>query len=312
MVEPAKHSRQPKPHSSGRKAVTIERLETDLTRVRAPNPGPLTGTGTNSYVVGRNRLAVIDPGPAAHDHLATLVRAIDGRPVDVILVTHSHLDHSPLAHDLARETGGAPIAAFGRSGVGRSTIMDELANQGDIGGGEGVDPGFDTTIALEHGAQIIADGEPITALHTPGHFGNHLCFAWRDALFSGDHVMGWATTLISPPDGDLTDFMASCKLLLDRNERVYYPGHGDPIDNPQERVEWLISHRLEREAQVLDALSRRAATPAQLTQMIYTDVSPKLWPAAQRNVLAHLIDLTVRERVRPVGTLSMGAIFEIA
>ena len=189
--------------------------------------------------------------------------------------------------------------------------MEELAKDGEIGGGEGADPDFAPNDALRDGSQFELEGDIITALHTPGHFGNHMCFAWRDALFSGDHVMGWATTLISPPDGDLTDFMSSCERLRTRADRVYYPGHGAQIDDPAARVTWLMDHRRSREQQVLDALTDGPATPGSLTQSIYTDVAPSLWPAAERNVLAHLIDLTTRGITAPKAQLSAHCEFRL-
>ena len=290
--------------------MVAERLEADLVRLRAPNPGPLTGDGTNSYILGRERLVIIDPGPTSRPHLAALLAAVDDRPVDRILVTHSHLDHSPLARDLSQLTG-APVAAFGPTGAGRSAIMEELAKDSEIGGGEGADPDFVPHEALPDGTQFELEGDTITALHTPGHFGNHMCFAWRDALFSGDHVMGWATTLISPPDGDLTDFMSSCERLRTRAGRVYYPGHGTQIDDPISRVTWLMDHRRSREKQVLNVLTDGPATPGSLTQSIYTDVAPSLWPAAERNVLAHLIDLTTRGITAPKAQLSAHCEFHL-
>ncbi|MBT8411798.1 MAG: MBL fold metallo-hydrolase, partial [Octadecabacter sp.] len=187
-------------------AVTVE---DGLTRVLAPNASPMTYWGTNSYILGHDRVAVIDPGPDDPKHLASLIRAIAGRPVSHILVTHSHLDHSPLARALSQATD-APVLAFGDSNAGRSVAMQELAASGLMGGGEGVDPTFAPDILVADGDTITGDGWALTALHTPGHFGNHLSFLWGDVAFTGDHLMDWATSLVSPPDGDLTDFMASC------------------------------------------------------------------------------------------------------
>ncbi len=165
--------------------------------------------------------------------------------------------------------------------------MEKLAAAGLTGGGEGLDAEF-------HPDQCLADGDrigPIEAIHTPGHMGGHLCFGFGDLLFSGDHVMGWATSLVSPPDGDLTDFMASCTRLQSRKARVYYPGHGDPILSPADRLAWLIAHRRDREAQIRAALRTGGGTVPDLTARVYTDVADHLLPAAERNVFAHLIDL---------------------
>ncbi|MEM1342229.1 MAG: MBL fold metallo-hydrolase, partial [Pseudomonadota bacterium] len=230
-----------------------EMLEPDLLRLRAPNPSPLTGSGTNAYVLGQRSCVVIDPGPDIDAHRDAILAACAGRPVEAILVTHSHRDHSTLAPKLAAEVD-APVCAFGPAEAGRSARMTALVQTGHLEGGEGLDHAFVPDTLLTDGADIALEGEPITALHTPGHLGNHLCYAWRGALFSGDHVMDWSTTLISPPDGDLTDFMASCARLAARQDRVYYPGHGDPVTDPAARVSNLIAHRKSREMQVLAAL----------------------------------------------------------
>ncbi|MEM9438335.1 MAG: MBL fold metallo-hydrolase [Pseudomonadota bacterium] len=290
--------------------MSVEELEAGLLRFLAPNPSPLTAEGTNTYVLLGEACTLIDPGPIIESHKDAIIEALDGRTLEAILVTHSHRDHSPLARPLAELTG-AKVYAFGATGTGRSAIMEDLAAQSSLGGGEGADPDFAPDILLTHGESIETPAGAITALHTPGHFGNHLCFAWNDALFSGDHVMGWASTLVSPPDGDLTDFMRSCRLLVERGDRIYYPGHGDPITSPKDRVEWLIKHRLSRERQVLDALKTASATARDLTATIYLDVEKHLWPAAERNVLAHLIDLTSRGLVAPESTLSRASKFKL-
>ncbi|MEL6916082.1 MAG: MBL fold metallo-hydrolase [Pseudomonadota bacterium] len=277
------------------------RLEEDLLLLRAPNPSPLTAEGTNTYILGRGAAVVIDPGPEDARHHAALRAALAGRDVAAILVTHSHRDHSPLARALAAETG-APVHGFGPTGAGTSAIMAAL--EGDLGGGEGADAAFVPDVTLAQGETVRLGEETLTALHTPGHFGNHLCFAWRGALFSGDHVMGWASTLVSPPDGDLTDFMASCALLAAREDRVYYPGHGAPVTDPAARLAWLVDHRKAREAQILAALGAVPRSAMEITRAVYTDVAETLWPAAARNVLAHLIDLTARGLAAPDGALS--------
>ncbi len=275
-------------------------MEPGIRRVLAPNPSPMTYRGTNTYLIGRGDVAVIDPGPAIPAHLEAILTALapDER-ISHILVTHSHLDHSPLAADLSRRTG-APVLAFGDSAAGR---RDDLALP-DLGGGEGVDHRFQPDILLADGAEIRGGDWALTALWTPGHMGNHLCFARQDHVFTGDHVMGWATSMVSPPDGDLSDFMASLNRLADRRDRVFYPAHGAPIAAPQARVQELISHRRRREGQILAALSDGPATPQMLTARIYTDVPPALLPAAERNVLAHLIDLTRHRITTPDGPLS--------
>ncbi len=281
-------------------------------RILAPNPSPMTWRGTNTYLVGTRDIAVIDPGPASDPHLDAILAALrPGQKISHIFVTHSHLDHSPLAAPLQAATQ-APILAFGPSDAGRSPIMEEIASSGLAGGGEGIDQGFACDQRLSHGEIITGDGWSLEALHTPGHIGNHLCFALGDTLFSGDHVMGWASSLVSPPDGDLTDFMSSCRLLLTRAWHQFLPGHGAPVRNPQERVEWLINHRLHRESEILSALSAGPACAATLAKAIYTDIPPALLPAATRNVFAHLIDLFQRQKVQTNSALGVETVFQLS
>lgn len=286
-------------------------LAPGLRLIRAPNPSPMTYTGTNTYVLGQSDLAVIDPGPDSPAHLAAILAAAgQGRRISHIIVTHAHKDHSSLAGALARETG-APIYAFGDATAGRSAIMTALASQGLAGGGEGLDLGFSPDVALADGAVVEGAGWRLEALHTPGHIGNHLCLAWNDVCFSGDHVMGWASSVVSPPDGDITDFMASCRKLQSRQWRVFYPGHGDPIPDPSARLSWLIEHRLKREAEILNALREGPMTAQALAEQIYVDAPAKLLPMAARNVFAHLVDLKQKNRVSPLGVLSETAAFRL-
>ncbi len=292
------------------RAGQVQMLRDDLALVLAPNPSPLTGPGTNTYLLGRDRLVVIDPGPAIPSHLAAVLDAIGGRRVDHILVTHSHLDHSALAPALAAATG-APVCAFGGPMAGRSAAMTSLAARGLTGGGEGIDRDFMPDRVLADGQVMHGDWGQITAIHTPGHIGNHLCFLWGDALFSGDQVMGWASSLVSPPDGDLTDFMASCRKLQEIPAACFYPGHGAPVPDPQERLAWLIAHRLQREAQIIAALTTGPATPQAITAQVYADLSPILVKAAERNVLAHLIDLHGKGRVTAAPALAETAVFQL-
>lgn len=291
---------------------TVERLEPGIRRVLAPNPSPMTHWGTNSYIIGEGEVAVIDPGPAEPAHLRAILGALaPGERITHILVTHSHVDHSPLAGPLSQATG-APVLAFGDSRAGRSEVMERLARAGLSGGGEGVDAGFAPDERLVDGQEISGKGWRITALWTPGHFGNHLCFALGDALFTGDHVMGWASSLVSPPDGDLTAFMASTRRLTARQDRIYYPGHGAPVTRPAKRVRWLLEHRRSREAALLEALARGPATVAELTARVYTDIPSPMRPMAERNAFAHLIDLVHHSRVRAEPKLSFSARFSLA
>ncbi|WP_232830597.1 MBL fold metallo-hydrolase [Oceanicella sp. SM1341] len=291
----------------------VERLAPGIRAVTAPNAGPMTFTGTRSYLVGEGELALIDPGPDSEAHFRALAAVLEaGERISHILVTHSHVDHSPLAARM-RALTGAPVLAFGPHGAGMSPQMRSLTASGtDLGGGEGADTGFAPDITLEDGAQVRGAGWTLTALHTPGHLSNHLSFALEGegALFSGDHVMGWATTLVSPPEGDLAAFMASLRRLAVRGEdRVYYPGHGAPVEDPAALVSHVLAHREGREAQIREALDAGPATPAALAARIYAGLDPRLLPAAERNVLAHLLDLAARGAVAPEGELSAGAVF---
>ena len=287
-----------------------ETLEPQLRRIVAPNPSPMTNAGTNTYLLGERGIAVIDPGPEDRGHLEAILEALTpGQFVSHIFVTHAHLDHSPLSRALSAFTE-APVYAFGPADAGRSTAMKRLVEIGFEGGGEGVDTSFVPDRRLSDGDVIAGDGWTLRVIHTPGHMGNHICLGWGDCCFTADHVMGWASSLVSPPDGDLTDFMASCTMLKARNWRRFFPGHGQPIDTPNDRIDWLIAHRKARETAILDILDVAPATVAELARKIYTDTPELLLPAAERNVLAHLIDLSGRTRVRPVGRMAADASFE--
>lgn len=286
------------------------RLNPGLRRVTAPNPSPMTFTGTQTYLLGDGEVVVIDPGPALPAHLDAIRAALDpGERVVQILVTHSHLDHSPLARPLAEITG-APVLAAGPSDWGRSPAMEALAAAGAVGGGEGVDTDFRPDVAIFEGDTLDGPWGRIEVLETPGHMANHLSFAWAGALFSGDLVMGWSTSLVSPPDGDMTAFYASVARLAARDDRVFYPGHGDAVTAPQARAAELIAHRRGREAQILDTLAQTGpASATALARAIYTDVQPALLPAAARNVLAHLIDLSERALIAPQGPIAADTSF---
>lgn len=286
-------------------------LAPGLTRVLAPNPSPMTLHGTNTYLLGETRLVVIDPGPDSSEHLAALERAIDGRPVEAILATHAHLDHTPLCPRLS-DLCGAPVHGFGPYDAGRRPVMARLSQEVTLGGGEGVDAAFTPDQILTDGAVLETEHGPLEALHLPGHMANHMGFAWNDMLFCGDHVMGWASSLVSPPDGDLTAFMASCNRLLARPEQIYHPGHGDPIADGPARVRWLIAHRQARTTQTLNALEQGPAGLQDLTRRVYTDIDPKMLPAAARNLLAHLLALAEEGVVTATPSLSPEAVFALS
>lgn len=285
------------------------RLADGLRRVLAPNPSPMTYRGTNTYLLGTRELAVIDPGPLSEAHLQAILAALEpGQSISHIVVTHSHLDHSPLARPLSERTG-APVIAFGGAGAGRSAVMAQLAAAGLAGGGEGIDREFAPDITVADGARIEGDGWALEVIHTPGHLGNHIALGWGEMCFTADHVMGWASSLVSPPDGDLTDFMASCRKLRARRWDVLHPGHGAPVSDPAGRLDWLLEHRLAREASILAALADGPATAAELAARIYTETPAALLPAAERNVFAHLVDLGAQNRVEAEGPLAVKARF---
>lgn len=288
-----------------------EALEPGLRRIVAPNPSPMTYRGTNTYLLGERGLAVLDPGPDSPEHLAAILAAVGpDQHVSHIVVTHTHLDHSPLARNLSTQTG-APILAFGDAHSGRSVVMRQLAASGAVGGGEGVDITFSPDDLLPDNSIVSGDGWQLNVIHTPGHIGNHISLGWNDACFTADHVMGWASSLVSPPDGDLTDFMQSCTRLQANDWRVFYPGHGAQIDDPAARLDWLISHRRSREASILEILATGPTNAPNLAQKIYTETPTALLGAAIRNVLAQLIDLNERGLVSHDAPLNEGSIFTL-
>lgn len=290
---------------------SVVEIEPGIRRILAPNPSPMTHWGTNTYILGTGSdLCVVDPGPAIPAHLDAILGAISGARVTRIVVTHSHRDHSPLARDLARRTG-AEIAGFGPSDAGRSAMMQALARSGLAGGGEGVDREFLPDLQVEDGSVLSGADWSVEVIHTPGHMGNHVCLAMGDTILTGDHVMGWASSLVSPPDGDVSDFVSSCARLALRQARLLLPGHGRPIDDPLARLDWLITHRREREAQILERVgpAPEPATAGDLARTIYTDIPDQMLPAAERNVFAHLVDLTAKGVLATPGPISPDSAF---
>lgn len=274
--------------------------------ILAPNPSPLTGQGTNTFLLGRRHVAVIDPGPDHAGHRAAILEASGGR-ITHIFVTHAHLDHSEGARALSQETG-APILAFGDALAGRSAVMQRLAAEGVLEGGEGLDRGFRPDVTLSDGAVVETPDWSLRAIHTPGHAANHLSFAFEDLLFCGDIVLGWSTTLISPPDGDLGDYFRSLDRIGALGASRLLPAHGAAIDAPAPRLAELAAHRRERTAQILAALRDGPADAATLAARIY-DIPAALMPAATRNVLAHLVALDALGAVRAEGDFSSRARF---
>jgi glyoxylase-like metal-dependent hydrolase (beta-lactamase superfamily II) len=279
--------------TAARPSGSMPRLRTIL----APNPSPLTYQGTNTYLLGSGQVAVIDPGPDLPAHLDAIRAALEpGEAVSHILVTHPHRDHSALAPALSIATG-APVLAFGTATEGRPPLMQSLAETGLTATGDGLDLAFLPDQRLADGETLSGPDWQVTALHTPGHLGSHLCFSVGAWLFSGDHVMGWSTSVISPPDGDMRAYVDALQMLDRPDWTLFLPGHGDPITTPQDRVRNLITHRRQREAQILDALAHGPADAASLAQTLYADIPPNLLPAARQNVLAHLLDLQEKNLV---------------
>lgn len=278
------------------------RLEPVAPRVRrivARNPGPFTYKGTGTYVVGEGEVAVIDPGPDLSEHIEALLASLEGERVSHILVTHTHRDHSPAAAPLKAATGAATYG-FGPHAGGK---------RGEPGSEEGGDWDFTPDIAVRDGDAIEGGNWRFEAVHTPGHTSNHLCFALPDSgiLFSGDHVMGWSTSVIAPPDGDMAAYMGSLGKLLGRRDAVYWPTHGPAIDEPARHVRAFIAHRREREAGILDCLRSGLETPDAIVERLYVGLNPALRRAAARSVLAHLVDLIGRDIVAADGPATVAA-----
>ena len=261
----------------------LDQVAPGIARVLAHNPSAFTYYGTQTYLVGDGEIAVIDPGPDLPEHVDALVEALRGRPLVAIMCTHTHRDHSPAARPLAARTG-API-------VGCAPLALETA-------GPRADAAFDGDYApdrvLRDGETLDVDGKPITAVATPGHTSNHLCFAYEGALFSGDHVMGWSTTVVFPPDGDMAAYMQSLDKLRRRDDRIYYPAHGPAVTNPKQYVRHLAGHRMQREKQILGLVRDNSRTISEIVASAYPGLDPRLPTAAGGSVFAHLLDLERR------------------
>ncbi len=270
---------------------TTIKVAPNIRRLLAPNPGPFTFKGTGVYVVGEDQVAVIDPGPDDPEHLKALRAALEGETVTHILITHTHNDHSPAAKHL-KEWTGAPTFGYGPHGSG--------AAEKGIAVEEGGDMEFVPDETVRDGDIITGLGFSFDCVHTPGHTSNHVCFGLREhkALFSGDHVMGWSTSVIAPPDGDMSDYLASLEKLLARDDSIYWPTHGGAIREPRAHVAGMIAHRHEREAQILAALRDGVQRIADIVPRVYVGIDPKLFPAAGRSVLAHLIRLEQLDAIR--------------
>ncbi len=291
-----------------------------LRRIVCNNPSKFTFHGTGTYVIGRGDVAVVDPGPRDPAHVENLMRALDGETVRHILITHTHGDHSPAAPSLAEATG-ATVLGFGGhppSSVGEGDDSDDDDENGEDDDSEPLteeelrkaaedaekhrpDVDFDPDSYLVHGEVVEGPGWTVKALHTPGHISNHLCFALQqeNAVLSGDHVMGWSTTIIPPPDGDVSAYLRSLQLLLDRHDEVLYPTHGGPVKEPARFVQALYDHRLTREAQILAQLKLRPSSAKEMVAVLYSGVPKELHKPAARSVVAHLLKLQIDGRATP-------------
>ena len=269
-----------------------QELDPLVRRLLAPNPSPFTYTGTQTYIVGRGEVAVIDPGPDLPEHIDAILAATVGEQITAIMCTHTHRDHSPGSRPLALATG-APIV-----GCMALTLDDD---------GPRADAAFDTDYrpdrVLDHGDTISGPGWTLEAVATPGHTSNHLCFGLREnkALFSGDHIMGWSTTVVAPPDGDMADYMRSLDLLLARDDVIYHPAHGEAVTDPRRFVAGIAGHRKMREGQIVRLIGGTPQPIPSLVEQMYRGLDPRLRGAAGRSVLAQLLDLEARGQVVRAG-----------
>jgi glyoxylase-like metal-dependent hydrolase (beta-lactamase superfamily II) len=282
----------------------LETVAPGLRRIVARNPSPFTFRGTGTYVVGEGEVAVIDPGPDLDEHVAALLTGLAGEHVSHILITHTHRDHSPAAKALQAATG-AVTHGFGPHAGGR---------RGGVAVEEGGDWDFVPDVTVRDGDEIAGLGWRFEAVHTPGHTSNHLCFALpeKGILFTGDHVMGWSTSVVAPPDGDMRAYMASLDKLLARSDQVYWPTHGPAITAPQPHVRAFVAHRREREAGILDCLAGGPQRIEEIVGKLYIGLAPGLQHAAGRSVHAHLLDLVSRDVVAADGPPTIDAVYCIA
>ena len=278
----------------------IEQVAPGIRRVTARNPSKFTFKGTGTYILGTGKVAVIDAGPDLPDHVEALLGALDGEVITHQLITHTHTDHSPAAARVKERTG-APTFGFGPHGSGR--FAD--GSTGEAGGDMAFVP--DHTVA--HGDIIEAAGYRIECVHTPGHTSNHICYALAGdgALFTGDHVMGWSTTVVSPPDGDMAAYMASLELLAGRGDKIYYPTHAGPITDPMPYVAALLEHRREREHQIMDCLGRGVGRIANMVDEMYPGLDTELVSAAGRSVFSHIIAMAERGDITSDGAIEADA-----
>ena len=281
-----------------------DRLSEQVRRVVANNPGPFTYTGTGVYIIGRGEVAVIDPGPAITEHEAALDAALEGEQVTHVLVTHHHLDHSPMAHTLAKKHG-AHVYAMSPPAV--------VPEGGEVRMEAGDDASFKPHMEIEDGDVFTGPGWTLRALHTPGHTSNHVCYALDEerTLFSGDHIMGWSTSVVSPPDGSMGDYIAQLRRIRAMNFDIIRPTHGPAIEDPAPFVDAYIEHRLNREQQILAELSQGITNIKTMVSRMYADVDKRLHPAAAHSVLGHMIHLVEQGRVTCHGEPGLDTIYTL-
>lgn len=278
-----------------------------ISRITAPNSGPFTFHGTNTYLIGRESVAIVDPGPIIDSHIEAIKKAVGGRPVSHIIVTHTHMDHSPAVKPLA-DHYGARTYGEGIHRPARALFVGEI-NPLDASG----DKDFVPDVKVADGDIIAGEDWTLEAITTPGHTTNHLAFSLRqeNMLLSGDHVMAWSTSIVAPPDGSMADFMASLDKLMARDEQQFFPGHGGRVENPAKFMRGLKMHRLMREAGIMERLKSGDRSIAKMVQVMYRGVDPRLHGAAALSVLAHLEDLVTRGRVETDGPPSINGIYDI-
>jgi glyoxylase-like metal-dependent hydrolase (beta-lactamase superfamily II) len=286
---------------------TVDEPAPGIRRVMANNPGPFTFKGTLSYIVGRGEVAIVDPGPEDAAHTQALLDAVKGEKVTHIFVTHTHRDHSPGVAALKAHTG-ATVYAEGPHRASRPSRIGEH-NPLDSSG----DRDFQPDVQLKDGDVVQGDGWSIEAVTTPGHTANHMAFALRgkNILFAGDHVMGWSTSIVAPPDGAMSDYMASLEKLRHREEDLYFPGHGPAIQQAKRFVGYYILHRRAREASILHRLGKGASDIPSLVRALYVGIDPRLTGAAGLSVLAHLEDLVARDAVETDGAPAIDGVYRL-
>jgi len=269
---------------------SVSQIAPGIRRVIANNPGPFTFHGTGTYILGTGNVAVIDPGPDDEEHIGAILAALDGETISHILVTHTHMDHSPGCRPLQALTV-APTYAYGPHGAGKLEQGVQVEEGGDMD--------FAPDHLVKHGDIIQGGDWTVECVYTPGHTSNHMCFALQEqkALFTGDHVMGWSTSIISPPDGDMAAYMQSLELLLERDDAVYWPTHGPSIIDPKTHVRAYIAHRIEREEQILKCIDEGTHSIRDMVPLMYRDTPEFMYPAAARSVLAAMENLLRKNQV---------------